>query len=178
MIRPVFSKKEFLEQNLRINHAGEYGAKRIYTGQINHIKSKDDKVQIDHMREQELVHLNYFEKSLPLRGVRPSFLLPIWHLGGYLMGAITAKMGTKQAMICTEAVEEVIDEHYENQRDYLKSHKEEQDLYDSITKFQADEVEHKEIAEKYTKNMSKSDKFLYNIINKICKAAIFITGKI
>jgi 3-demethoxyubiquinol 3-hydroxylase len=96
---------------MRVNHAGEYGAKRIYDGQLAVLKRSPVAPVIRRMAEQERRHLEAFEKLLPDRRVRPTALHPLWHAAGYALGAATALLGERAAMACTVAVEEVIDEH-------------------------------------------------------------------
>jgi 3-demethoxyubiquinol 3-hydroxylase len=100
---------------LRVDHAGEYGATRIYAGQLAVLKNHPAAVEITHMAAQEAVHLAAFNKILPEHGVRPTALLPLWHVGGWLMGAASAALGARAAMACTVAVEEVITGHYNEQ---------------------------------------------------------------
>jgi len=178
MKKPIFNKDRLINSNLRVNHAGEYGAKLIYSGQVDFSKTSNEKELFNHMREQEIIHLKYFENELPARRIRPSALLPAWHIGGYLMGAVSSLLGIKYSMICTEAVEEVIDNHYQNQIDIFSKFNDEKNLLNSIKSFKDDEVEHKEIAEKYTKNLNLPQKLSYQIISNICKVAIAITKKI
>ncbi|MBN8827468.1 MAG: demethoxyubiquinone hydroxylase family protein [Sphingobacteriia bacterium] len=129
--------EEKIARILRVNHAGEFGAKRIYDGQLAVLKGHR---KITHMANQELKHLEYFENEMRKREVRPSLLSPFWHIGGYLMGSVTALMGEKAAMACTEAVEDVIQEHYANQLEDLGE--EEPDLADKIKQFREEELEH------------------------------------
>lgn len=136
-------RRERLARIVRVDHAGEYGAKRIYEGQIAVMGKGRHGKTLRHMAEQELVHLEYFEKQLNRRRVRPTLLQPLWHVTGFLLGAGTAILGERAAMACTVAVEEVIEEHYEAQLKHLGP--EEQELTDSIRKFQAEEVEHRDI---------------------------------
>lgn len=136
-------RRDRLARIVRVDHAGEYGAKRIYEGQIAVMGKGRHGKTLRHMAEQELVHLEYFEKQLNRRRVRPTLLQPLWHVTGFLLGAGTAILGERAAMACTVAVEEVIEEHYESQLKHLGP--EEQELSDSIRKFQAEEVEHRDI---------------------------------
>lgn len=136
-------RRQRLARIVRVDHAGEYGAKRIYEGQIAVIGKGRHGKTLRHMAEQELVHLQYFEKQLNRRRVRPTLLQPLWHVTGFLLGAGTAILGERAAMACTVAVEEVIEEHYEAQLKQLGP--DEQELADSIRKFQAEEVEHRDI---------------------------------
>jgi 3-demethoxyubiquinol 3-hydroxylase len=128
---------------IRVDHAGEYGAKRIYEGQLDFIRDPEAKEKIRIMREQELEHLQYFTDKLEERGERPTLLQPLWHVAGYALGAVSALLGEKTAMATTIAVESVIVEHYQKQLDMLGD--EELELKTKIKKFQDDEGEHLEI---------------------------------
>ncbi|AWJ89093.1 demethoxyubiquinone hydroxylase family protein [Azospirillum baldaniorum] len=132
-----------LARIVRVDHAGEYGAKRIYEGQLSVMGRGRHAKTLRHMADQELEHLQYFEKQLVARQVRPTVLQPLWHVAGFLLGAGTAVMGERAAMACTVAVEQVIDGHYEAQLKHLGP--EEEELKTSILKFQAEEVEHRDI---------------------------------
>ncbi len=133
-----------LEEIIRVNHAGEYGAKRIYQGQLAAIRSPAAKQKIQHMMEQELEHLTYFESQMKARGVRPTLLHPLWHVGGFVLGAVTALMGNEAAMACTVAVETVIDEHYREQQSALENHTDEPELQQKIAQFRVEELEHRD----------------------------------
>ncbi len=104
--------------------------------------------------------------------------MPLWHLGGYLLGKISAKMGVKQAMICTDAVEEVINKHYEKQKIFLRDHEAEKPLLESIHQFQLEEQSHQNSAQKHIDILSLKDRILYNVISKICKIDIFASKKL
>lgn len=99
---------------IRVNQAGEYGAKRIYEGQLSVLKNSDKEL-VQHMYEQELLHLQYFNTQIIKQKIRPSLLQPLWHVAGWTLGAVSAKISKKMAMACTVAVEEVIDKHYQKQ---------------------------------------------------------------
>lgn len=139
------SDSQEIAQIIRVNHAGEYGAKRIYEGQLKVLKGTPAEKTIEHMKDQELEHLEYFSNAIVKNRVRPTLLQPIWHFAGFALGAITAKLGPKAAMACTVAVEEVINEHYLEQLEALKGAKH-HDLREKIEKFRQDELEHKETA--------------------------------
>jgi len=136
------NKKNEMERIIRVNHAGEFGAKRIYEGQLAFLQNQDTKKTVQHMKDQEIEHLQYFESELTKRKIRPTLMYPIWNVAGFMLGAATAFMGEKAAYACTVAVEEVIEEHYQKQLDYLGDS--EPELKKSIEKFKADETEHKE----------------------------------
>ena len=138
------SRDEMIERIIRVDHAGEYGAVRIYQGQMAILKKSASAKTLHHMTEQEKKHLETFEKLAVERRVRPTLLTPIWHAAGFALGAGTALLGEKAAMACTQAVEEVIDEHYADQASKLGDN--EQDLRDTIEKFRAEEIEHRDAA--------------------------------
>lgn len=138
------SHEENISRMIRVNHAGEYGAKRIYAGQLAVLgKSKSGEL-IRHMAQQEQVHLDRFSELMAKRRVRPTALMPFWHVAGFALGAGTALLGEKAAMACTVAVESVIDEHYAEQEKELGE--DEKELKESISKFRAEEKEHHDTA--------------------------------
>jgi 3-demethoxyubiquinol 3-hydroxylase len=126
---------------IRVDHAGEYGAKRIYEGQLAVLGAGDAAVRA--MAEQEAKHLETFERLMVEGRVRPTLLTPLWHVAGYALGAATALMGREAAMACTVAIEETIDEHYRRQADALGP--EEAALKSTIEAFRADELHHREV---------------------------------
>lgn len=138
------SKEERMARILRVDHAGEYGAKRIYAGQLAVLGKSPSGDVIRHMAEQEERHLKTFDDLINERHVRPTILHPVWHVAGFALGAATAMMGEKAAMACTEAVEEVIDEHYAAQAEELGDA--EPELKATIKEFRAEELEHRDIA--------------------------------
>ncbi|HEY7688597.1 MAG TPA: demethoxyubiquinone hydroxylase family protein [Dongiaceae bacterium] len=136
------SREELIERIIRVDHAGEYGARRIYQGQLAVLGHRADAAPIRHMAEQEERHLQAFERMIGERRVRPSALHPLWHVAGYALGAATALMGREAAMACTVAVEEVIDEHYARQRETLGDS--EPELAKAIDDFRREELEHRD----------------------------------
>lgn len=168
-----------VKRMIRVDHAGEYGAVRIYAGQRavfgeNHKFSP----MIKHMAEQEDVHLERFNKLIHERKVRPTLLSPFWHVAGFALGAGTALMGEKAAMACTQAVEEVIEEHYQEQLDALKAADAEPELCETIKTFQAEEVEHKEIAKSHGAEEALGYPLLSSAIKTGCKAAIWLAKRV
>ena len=130
---------------LRVDHAGEYGAKRIYDGQLAVLGRHGTAArEIDHMHAQEVRHLQRFEKLVAERRVRPTALTPLWHVAGFALGAATALLGERAAMACTVAVEEVIDEHYRRQVETLGP--EEGALKEELLSFRKDELAHRDTA--------------------------------
>ena len=171
------TNRDILEEIIRVDHAGEYGATRIYDGQIA-IFGKKSKIgkTIQHMADQELEHIEKFNELIIEHRVRPTALLPLWSIAGFSLGATTALMGEKAAMACTVAVEKVIGEHYQKQQSLLEDdHKE---LKKTISKFKKDELEHHDIGIAHKAKKT----FGYNILSKAitlgCKTAITISKKI
>ena len=173
----IKTDRSILEEIIRVDHAGEYGATRIYDGQIA-VFGKNSKIgkTIQHMADQEQEHIETFQKLIVKNRVRPTALLPVWNIAGYLLGASTALMGEKAAMACTVAVESVIGEHYRIQADQLGD--DQKKLKSIIKKFEKDELEHHDIGIEHDAEKT----FGYNILNKVivtgCKAAIAISKKI
>ncbi|MDJ0935432.1 MAG: demethoxyubiquinone hydroxylase family protein [Kiloniellales bacterium] len=128
---------------IRVDQAGEYGARRIYEGQLAVLGRSPAAATIRKMHEQELAHLETFDRLIAERRVRPTLLQPVWHVAGFALGAATALLGEKAAMACTVAVEEVIDEHYAGQSERLGE--DEAELKKTIEDFRADELEHRDI---------------------------------
>jgi 3-demethoxyubiquinol 3-hydroxylase len=133
-----------IERMIRVDHAGEYGAKRIYDGQLAILGKSPAAKKIRHMAEQEQRHLDTFDALVRERNVRPTALSPMWHIAGFALGAATALLGKKAAMACTVAVEEVIDEHYQRQIETLGA--DEAALKATLIEFRDDEIEHRDTA--------------------------------
>lgn len=168
------NKKRKIEEIIRVNHAGEFGAKRIYQGQLSVLK---DHTEIKHMLEQELEHLDYFEKEIIARRVRPTVFSPIWNMAGFALGALTARLGEKAAMACTVAVEEVIGEHYQEQLDQLKGNKEENELRKRIAKFRDEELEHRDTGIELDAKNALAYPVLTGFIKIASKTAIWLSKR-
>lgn len=138
------TRDEIVERMIRVDHAGEYGAARIYDGQLAVLSKAPSAGKIREMREQEQKHLDTFDRLVGERRVRPTALMPVWHVAGFALGAATALMGERAAMACTAAIEEVIDEHYAGQAEQLGD--DEAALRDTIEEYRADEAAHRETA--------------------------------
>ena len=172
--------KNKIEEFIRVDHAGERGAVKIYEGQLLALNTlvKDEKLKktIEEMKVHEKEHCEFFEKEIKKRNIKPTKFLPLWDLLGLGLGFSSTLLGKKAAMLCTASVEEVIDEHYQNQINQLGL--DEKDLKKKIIKFREDELHHKNIA--YDKGATK--KGLYSIMDKIIKTgsklAINISEKI
>ncbi len=175
--KKIKTNPEILEEIIRVDHAGEYGATRIYDGQIA-IFGKDSKIgkTIQHMADQEKEHIDKFNELILEHRVRPTALLPIWNIAGFALGASTALLGEKAAMACTVAVEKVIGEHYQEQIDLLEDdHK---DLKKTISKFRDDELEHHDIGIEHDAEKAPGYKIMSKAIELGCKTAIAISKKI
>ena len=169
-----------IEEFIRVDHAGERGAIKIYEGQLlalnTFIEDKELKKTIEEMKNHEKEHLDFFNKEIKKRKIKPTKLLPLWDLLGVSLGFGSVIMGKKAAMLCTASVEEVIDKHYQNQINQLNS--KEKKLKKKIIKFRNDELNHKNIA--YAQGASKEG--IYSILDKLIKTgskvAINISEKI
>ena len=169
--------RSILEEVIRVDHAGEYGATRIYDGQIA-VFGKNSKIgkTIQHMADQEQEHIQKFESLIIKNRVRPTALLPVWNLAGYALGVSTAILGEKAAMACTVAVETVIGNHYGEQLSLLKD--DQKELKKTIKKFRADELEHHDIGIAHEAEKTPGYKILSKAIELGCKTAIKISKKI
>ena len=174
------TNKKTLEEIIRVDHAGERGAIKIYEVQLLALNTfrKDEKLKklIEDMKEHEKEHFEYFDKEIQKRNIKPTIFLPLWDLLGVTLGFGTTLLGQKAAMLCTASVEEVIDEHYLNQINQIKD--DEKKLREKIKKFRQDEIDHKDIA--YEEGATK--KGLYSVMDKVIKTgsriAINISEKI
>ncbi len=172
--------KNKIEEFIRVDHAGERGAIKIYEGQLlalNTIVKNDElKKKIEEMKIHEREHCEYFENEIKKRNIKPTKFLPLWDLLGVGLGFGSTLMGKKASMLCTASVEEVIDEHYQNQINQLEN--DEKDLKSKIIKFRDDEIHHRDIA--YEEGATK--KGFYSVMDKIIKTgsriAIGISEKI
>ena len=174
------TNKNTVEEFIRVDHAGERGAIKIYEGQLlalnTFIKNDDLKKKIEEMKIHEKEHCDFFENEIKKRNIKPTKFLPLWDLLGVGLGFGSTILGKKAAMLCTASVEEVIDEHYSDQIKQLGNA--EKQLKEKIIKFRKDELHHKDIA--YKEGATK--KGLYSILDKIIKTgskiAINISEKI
>ncbi|WP_421988997.1 demethoxyubiquinone hydroxylase family protein [Roseococcus sp.] len=168
--------RRYLEEVIRVDHAGEYGAKRIYQGQLAILRNTRHGPIIEHMQEQEQVHLDAFSRLIAQRRVRPTALLPLWHVAGFALGAATAAMGYRAAMACTVAVEEAIDEHYQEQEATLGE--DEAALKADIARFRAEELEHRDIGIANEAELTPAYRLLSAVIKAGCKVAIRVAEKV
>jgi ubiquinone biosynthesis monooxygenase Coq7 len=175
------SPRTRIAQIVRVDHAGEYGAKRIYQGQLA-VLGRGPKAEIlRHMQAQEQHHLDTFARLIATRRVRPTALLPLWHIAGFALGAATAALGERAAMACTVAVEEAIDAHYRAQSAELASAEpgqEEADLRATIEEFRAEELEHRDIGLAHDAENAPGYRALTALIKAGCKVAIAVSERI
>ena len=173
----IKTDRSILEEIIRVDHAGEYGATRIYDGQIA-VFGKNSKIgkTIQHMADQEQEHIQKFEELIVKNRVRPTALIPIWNVAGYALGISTALLGEKAAMACTVAVETVIGNHYGEQLSLLED--DQKELKKTIKKFKADELEHHDIGIAHDAEKTPGYKVLSKVIELGCKTAIEISKKI
>src|SRR5271156_2811283 len=134
--------KKTIEAMIRVNHAGEYGALRIYEGQLKELKNSSITADLEHMLTQEKAHLKAFEAELKKHELPPTLLQPLWDKVGFVLGVGSALLGKKAAMACTVAVEEVIDEHYASQLRMLETEPAHNSLHTLIAQCHAEELEH------------------------------------
>ena len=170
------TNKKKLEEFIRVDHAGERCAIKIYEGQLlalnTIVRNEELKKKIGEMKKHEQEHSNFFENEIVKRNIKPTKFLPLWDLLGLSLGFGSTILGKKAAMLCTASVEEVIDEHYKNQIDQIEV--DEKNLKEKIIKFRQDELDHKDIA--YEEGATK--KGLYAIMDKVIKTGSKVAIKI
>ncbi|HEY0265222.1 MAG TPA: demethoxyubiquinone hydroxylase family protein [Rhizomicrobium sp.] len=170
-----------IESMIRVDHAGEYGAVRIYAGQLavlKHRKGAEHSVaMIEHMAGQEQRHLKAFDALVNERRVRPTALEPVWRIAGFALGAATAALGEKAAFACTAAVEEVIDEHYARQIAALDAGQD-PPLKAAVEDFRAEEAEHRDTALAQGAEQAPGYKLLSETIKAGCRIAIKLSERI
>lgn len=171
-------KKRIIDRMLRVDHAGELGARQIYAGQLAVFGGTPVGKVISHMAEQEKKHLDAFDRLVVERRVRPTAMLPIWNVAGYALGLGTALIGKEAAMACTVAVEEVIAEHYNDQVRTLLDWENEEELRAMFREFRDDELEHKDTGIEHDAQSAPFYRTLSNVIKAGCRAAITITERV
>jgi 3-demethoxyubiquinol 3-hydroxylase len=164
------------EAMIRVDHAGEYGAVRIYEGQLAVLRGRASADIIRHMADQEQHHLKTFDRLVNERRVRPTALEPVWRVAGYALGAATALMGEKAAFACTAAVEEAIDDHYARQIADLGER--DPDLKRTVEEFRADEAQHRQTALDHGAEQAPGYRLLSEAIKAGCRLAIKLSERI
>jgi 3-demethoxyubiquinol 3-hydroxylase len=176
------SAADMTERMIRVDHAGEYGAVRIYAGQLAVLGRGGKGDVIRHMAAQEQVHLRTFNDMVADRRVRPTAMLPFWHLAGFALGAVTAALGEKAAMACTVAVEEAIDVHYTAQLATLDelgtSGPAESELRRTVETFRTEERGHRDIGLDHGATQAPGYRLLSRFIKAGCRAAIAISERV
>ena len=172
-------RKSEIDRIIRVDQAGEYGATRIYAGQLAVMGNRGPhSAEITHMAQQEAVHCAKFDALLAERGVRPTALQPIWNIAGYALGAATALIGPEAAMACTAAVETEIDRHYSDQLDRLVETDADPELAGMIEEFREDEREHHAAALEHGAERAPAYPLLSSIIRAGCRVAIRVSERI
>lgn len=167
-----------IHRMIRVNQAGEYGAVQIYKGQLSVLKKTAVKDTLQHMLDQEEEHLARFNEQVVQNQVRPTVLSPLWHKAGFALGALTALMGPKAAMACTVAVEEVIEEHYKDQEDFLGDKPQYADLKALISKCREEELEHRDIGYDHDAAAAPAYPLLSRGIKAASKLAIWLSKRV
>ncbi|GJQ15609.1 hypothetical protein GpartN1_g7807.t1 [Galdieria partita] len=175
-----WDKRATIDSMLRVDHAGEVGAREIYAGQLAVLRGKRISEVIEEMAQQEEKHFQCFEKLLVERRIRPTLFLPLCRVAGFSLGALTALMGEKAAMACTVAVEEVISQHYNDQIRTIheRKWKEEEHLKQTLREFRDDEMEHHDTGIEYEAESFPFYRNLTRIIQWGCQTAIHITRRL
>ncbi len=172
-------KRDELHRMIRVDQAGEFGATRIYEGQLAVMGDRGPhSAEIRHMAEQEEVHRAKFDALMAERGVRPTALQPFWSMAGYALGAGTALLGPEAAMACTAAVEEEIDKHYSEQLDRLAEDNCDPQLAEMIEEFREDEREHRDAALANGAEQAPAYPLLSGAIRLGCKIAIKVSERV
>lgn len=171
-------KKRIIDKMLRVDHAGELGARQIYAGQLAILGNTPTGPIIQEMADQEKKHLDAFDKLMVERRVRPTAMLPIWNVAGYALGFGTAVLGKEAAMACTVAVEEVIAMHYNDQVRQLLHDEEESELRNMFREFRDEELEHKDTGIEYDAEKAPFYRGLTRVIQAGCRAAIAISERV
>ena len=169
-------RAETVARMIRVDQAGEYGAVRIYAGQRAFLPRGAAADAVDEMAAKEAEHLAAFDALVAERGVRPTALMPVWHVAGYVLGAATALMGERAAMACTEAIEEVIDRHYAEQSAALGE--DEAELRATIDEFRADEIEHRDLAVAHAARGAPGYRLLTDAVKTGSRLAIWLSTRV
>ncbi len=169
------SAAEARARMIRVDHAGEYGARRIYDGQLAVLGKSSLGAQLRHMAEQEKRHFETFDRLVRDQRVRPTILTPLWHVAGFALGAATALLGPAAAMACTEAVEDVIEEHYERQIAALGP--EDPALKETLENCKADEVQHRDLARDHGAKEAPGYEILTGAIKAGSRLAIWLSER-
>ena len=170
-------RRERTASMIRVDQAGEYGATRIYAGQLAILGDRGPSARlVAGMAAQEERHRAFFDAMMARRGVRPTVLQPIWNLAGFALGAVTAAIGPEAAMACTAAVETEIDRHYRDQLDELGDS--DPELSEAVAQFRAEELEHRDTGLEHEAELTPGYRLLSGVIKAGCKVAIKVSEKV
>ena len=170
------TREETIARMIRVDHAGEYGARRIYDGQLAVLGKSGAAPAIREMAEAEQAHLDTFDTLLVERRVRPTVLSPVWHVAGFALGAASALLGERAAMACTVAVEEVIEEHYADQAGRLGE--DESALRQTLEEFGADEAHHRQTGLAHGAEQAPGYEALSVAVKRGTRLAIWLSERI
>jgi len=171
--------RQQIDRIIRVDHAGEYGANRIYAGQMAVLGKSKSGPLIQHMWDQEKEHLRIFEELIPKHRARPTILLPFWNVAGFALGAGTALLGERAAMACTVAVESAITDHYNNQiRELMVADGDNKELLAVIKKCRDEEQEHHDTGIEHEAEKAPAYDLLTNVIKVGCKSAIWLSERV
>ncbi len=171
------TKKKILDELIRVDHAGEFGAQQIYSGQRKFTRDIELKNILKKMALEEKEHFDYFESLMLKKRVRPTLMHPLWKFGGYSLGALTALLGRNYVMACTEAVENIIVDHYREQLRVIEN-TDNKELEKKIKKFLNDETKHQETGKELIQDNNLRLRFFKRLIKVLTKIAIKISKKI
>ncbi|CAK1540341.1 unnamed protein product [Leptosia nina] len=175
----AWSKNPQLDEIIRVDHAGELGADRIYAGQMAVLGNTKEGPLIQHMWDQEKKHREKFEELISKHRVRPTVMTPLWNIAGFALGAGTALLGKEAAMACTVAVETVIVDHYNDQlRTLMEDPQIDKEILETITQFRNEEQEHHDTGIDHGAEQAPFYQALTEVIKTGCKVAIAISKKI
>ena len=168
-----------VKQIIRVNHAGEYGAQKIYNGQIKFCKNSKLKKKLERISSEEKVHFDYFDEQIIKQRVRPTLMSPLWNILGTTLGVVSSRLGEDYVNACTESVEEIIVDHYKKQIAFLNNKKINNDLKKKIERFCKQEDAHREDA---INSKSKKDSLGLRVFKRFTKlgtkAAIEISKRV
>ena len=178
IVKPTEAAPKDFASMIRVDQAGEFGATRIYAGQLAVMGSRaPDSAKIRHMAEQEERHREAFDRLIAERGVRPTLLQPLWDRAGFALGAVTALLGPRAAMACTVAVETEIDRHYAEQLETLEG-SDDEELTRMVADFREEELQHKQEALEARAEEAPGYPLLTGVIRMGCRAAIQLSKRI
>lgn len=170
------SAREIVDRTIRVDHAGEYGVRRLYEGQLAVLGRQAEGVSIRRAAEQEAVHLRTLERMMVQRRVRPTALFPLWHVAGFALGAASALMGSRAATACAAAAEEEMDRHYARQTATLGD--DEADLRETIDSFRAEEGTSRGSGRAHAADSAPGYPLMRRAVGAGCRLAIWLSERV